>query len=177
MGQEESSLPFEMDLYEIELKRVGGQAETMSKYRGKVCIVVNLAENGVFVSQLKGLEYLYQKYKDNKLVILGFPSNDIIPASGSERDFEKFAKENFGVTFPLFEKTRVVGDGKHMLYTYLTSKETNPKFSGKIDWSFTKFLIGADGTVINRYTAWQDLSEQKLEAEVVEALKLAARIH
>ena len=106
------------------------------------------------------------------MVVLGFPSNDFMKQEpGSNEEIASFCKINYGVTFPMFGKISVKGDDQHPLYTYLTSKETNPEFGGKIIWNFNKFLISADGKVINRFGSRTKPDDKKLISALEGALK------
>lgn len=140
------------NIYDIEAKDIDGNSVKMERYKGKTLLIVNTASKCGFTGQYNGLQKLYETYKDNAFVILGFPSNDFMKQEpGSNEEIASFCKLNYGVTFPMFSKIAVKGSKQHVLYNYLTSKETNPKFSGKISWNFNKFLISADGAVINRF--------------------------
>lgn len=171
MGGSESGVePQHTDLYNIEVKTIRGEAETIGKYRGKVLLIVNIAQKCGFTPQLKGLEALYQKHKESGLEILGFPSNDFMGQEpGSNEQIAEACSLNYGVTFPLFEKIHVKGPEQHQLYAFLTSKKTNPKCGDKIGWNFNKFLVGADGTILAHIGSRTDPS--KLDAPILEALK------
>ena len=104
-------------------------------------------------------------------MVLGFPSNDFLGQEpGSNEEIASFCSMNFGVTFPLFEKVAVKGKGQHPLYSFLTSRETNPGFSGKISWNFNKFLVSADGKIIGRFGSRTKPDDEKLIAAIEEAL-------
>ena len=139
-------------LYEIEVNGIAGEPVKMEQYKGKVLLIVNTASKCGFTGQYDGLQKLYETYQDKGFVILGFPSNDFMGQEpGTNDEIQSFCKLNYGVTFPLFEKIDVKGKGQHPLYAYLTSKKTNPEFSGKISWNFNKFLISSDGEIVNRF--------------------------
>ncbi len=139
-------------LYDIEVKTIAGEPVKLEQYKGKVLLIVNTASKCGFTGQYDGLQKLYETYQDKGFVILGFPSNDFMGQEpGTHDEIQSFCKLNYGVTFPLFEKTGVKGKGQHALYAYLTSKQTNPEFSGKISWNFNKFLISSDGQIVNRF--------------------------
>jgi len=100
---------------------------------------------------------------DRNFVVLGFPSNDFLKQEpGTNNEIDSFCKLNYGVTFPLFEKISVKGGDQHPLYTFLTSQETNPEFSGKISWNFNKFLISPEGKIVNRFGSRTKPSDKKL---------------
>lgn len=160
------------DIYQIEVQTIKGEVEKLEKYKGKVLLIVNIAGKCGYTGQLAGLEKLYEKYKDQGFVILGFPCNNFLHQEpGTNDEIHEFCSLNYGVTFPLFAKIDVMGSTQHPLYSFLTSYTTNPKFYGKITWNFNKFLIGADGTILDRFGTRTDPEDAKVDAAVSEALK------
>ncbi len=140
------------DLYNIEVETIDGESIRLEEYRGKVLLLVNTASKCGFTGQYAGLQHLYETNQDQGLVVLGFPANDFLRQEpGTNEEIESFCKTNYGVTFPLFGKISVKGKNQHPLYTYLTSKKSNPEFAGRISWNFNKFLIARDGQVIGRF--------------------------
>lgn len=140
------------EIYEIEAKTITGETIQMEAYKGKVLLIVNTASRCGFTGQYDGLQKLYETYQEKGLVVLGFPSNDFLRQEpGSNEEIQSFCKLNYGVTFPMFEKISVKGKDQHPLYTYLSSKKTNPEFHGRIFWNFSKFLISRDGRVVERF--------------------------
>jgi len=136
----------------FKMKSLDGKDVDLSKYEGKVVLMVNVASKCGYTPQYGPLEALHEKYKDQGLVVLGFPCNQFgAQEPGTAEDIEKFCTENYGVTFDMFEKIDVNGEKAAPLYKFLTSKETNPKSPGKVDWNFEKFLIGKDGKIAGRY--------------------------
>ena len=138
--------------YDFNAKTITGEEISMSAYKGKVVLVVNVASKCGFTPQYEGLEKLYQDYRSQGLEILGFPCNQFGKQEpGTPKEIQNFCKVNFGVTFPLFEKIDVNGEHTHPLYVYL--KAQAPGFLGTegIKWNFTKFLIDREGKVITRY--------------------------
>lgn len=159
-------------IYDIEVTTISGTPVKMEHYKGKTLLIVNTASKCGFTGQYEGLQKLYETYQDQGLVILGFPSNDFLKQEpGSNEDIAGFCKINYGVTFPMFEKISVKGKQQHALYAFLTSKETNPEFAGKISWNFNKFLIAKDGTVINRFGSRTAPEDQSLVDAIEGALK------
>jgi glutathione peroxidase len=115
-------------------------------------LVVNVASKCGFTPQYEQLQALYEKYGPKGLALLGFPCNQFkAQEPGTAREIQEFCRINFGVTFPLFAKIEVNGDGACPLYKHLTSLDTKPKGPGKIDWNFEKFLIGRNGKVVARF--------------------------
>lgn len=138
--------------FNIPITTLTGQARTMQAYEGKVLLIVNTASKCGFTPQYKGLEALYQRYKDRGLEILGFPCNQFgAQEPGAEEEIAQFCQINYGVTFPMHAKIDVNGDDTHPLYQQL--KEGAPGLLGTkgIKWNFTKFLVGKDGTIIDRF--------------------------
>ena len=136
------------DLFTIPCTTLGGEQKTLADFAGKAVLVVNTASKCGFTPQYKGLEHLWQAYKDQGLVVLGFPCNQFGKQEpDDEAAISEFCKLNFGVTFPLFKKVEVNGRDAHPLFIEL--KKRAPGFLGteRIKWNFTKFLIGPDGGV------------------------------
>lgn len=131
---------------------IEGNPVDLAIYRGKVVLFVNVASRCGFTKQYKGLEALYKEFKDDGLVILGFPCNQFGKQEpGTEAEIAQFCHVRFGVTFPLFSKIEVNGEGADPLYKYLTSEEPDIKDTGPIKWNFEKFLVGRDGNVTHRF--------------------------
>lgn len=134
------------------MNRLDGKSEKLANYQGKVILIVNTASQCGLTKQYKQLQALHQKYAEQGLVILGFPANEFgAQEPGSNSEISTFCTKNYGVKFPMFEKVVVKGEGQCPLYHFLTSKETNPQFSGDIKWNFEKFLINRKGEVIARF--------------------------
>jgi len=137
-------------LYDIKLKDIDGKDANLSAYKGKVLLIVNVASKCGFTKQYTALEATYRKYSDQGLVVLGFPCNQFGGQEpGTNEEIKAFCTSKYDVTFPLFDKIEVNGPGRNPLYTEL-SGDTSP-FPGPIRWNFTKFLIGRDGTIIERF--------------------------
>ena len=140
-----------MKFYDFTMKNIDGQEVKMDVYKGKVVLVVNTASNCGLTPQFKGLEELYEEYKEQGFEILGFPCNQFANQdSGSNDEIHQFCLLNYGVSFTMFEKINVNGQNAHPLYKYLKS-EQNGFLSKEIKWNFTKFLIDTDGNIIKRY--------------------------
>jgi glutathione peroxidase len=134
------------------MKSLKGEKVDLADYRGKVVMIVNTASYCGNTPQYGDLEQLWKKYGEKGLVVLGFPANEFGKQEpGSDDEIAEFCTKNYRVTFPMFSKIVVKGDGKAPLYDYLTSKKSNPKFGGEITWNFEKFLIGRDGKVAARF--------------------------
>lgn len=156
-----------MDIYNFKEKTLSGETIDFANYKGKTILIVNTASKCGFTPQYKGLEELYQKYKDKGLIILGFPCNQFGGQEpGDSSEIQTFCDLNYKISFPMFSKIEVNGDNTHPLYKYL--KEEAPGLLGtkKIKWNFTKFLIDKTGTKITRFaptTTPNDLEEELLK--------------
>jgi len=153
------------DFYSFIAKDINGQDLPLSNFIGKTVLVVNTAGKCGFTPQYKGLQELYNKYKEQGLVILGFPCNQFGEQEpGGDQEIKSFCELNFGVNFPLFSKIDVNGDNAHDLFKFL--KKELPGFAGtkNIKWNFTKFLVNKEGVPIKRF-APQDTPD-KLEVEI-----------
>jgi len=137
--------------YSLSAKSLQGKDVRMQEYAGKPMLIVNTASKCGFTPQYKDLEELYRKYKDQGLVILGFPCNQFgHQEPGDERSIAEGCLINYGVTFPMFSKIEVNGGNAHPIYQYLCSLD-NDHLGGAIQWNFTKFLIDQEGNVVKRY--------------------------
>lgn len=140
--------------------------QSLCQYAGKVVLVVNTASFCGFTSQYKGLEALNTKYKDQGLVVLGFPSNDFSQEKGSNKEIAEFCESTFGVKFPMFTKTQVTGEGAAPLFKQLTAQTGQ-----KPRWNFHKYLIGRDGKVIDQYSSMTGPESRTLVSAIDKALK------
>ncbi|CAN7172496.1 glutathione peroxidase [Variovorax sp. LjRoot290] len=139
-------------VYDFEARQIDGKAVPLSKYKGKVLLIVNTASKCGFTPQFEGLEALHEKYADKGLAVLGFPSNQFGNQDpGSNEEIGAFCVQNYGVSFPMMEKIEVNGSGATPLYKWLTKEAPGLLGSTAIKWNFTKFLVGKDGRVIKRY--------------------------
>jgi len=136
-------------LYDIPLKNIDGKDTSLKAYAGKVLLIVNVASFCGNTPQYKGLESLYQKYKDQGLVVLGMPCNQFGKQEpGSNEEIKEFCSKNYAVTFPMFDKLDVKGANQHALYKELSGKDS--PFPGDVKWNFGKFLVGRDGKLLRR---------------------------
>ena len=160
-----------MNLYEISIKTIAGENETMETYRGKVLLIVNVASKCGFTSQYAGLEALYRRYRDKGFTILGFPCDQFgHQEPGNEAEIQSFCSLTYDVTFPLFTKIEVNGSGTHPLYAHLKKAQPGLFGSEAIKWNFTKFLVNREGQVLKRY-APSDTPE-KIDADLKKILAL-----
>jgi glutathione peroxidase len=150
------------------MNSINGTPVDLSKYQGRVVLMVNVASECGFTPQYAGLQDLHKKYAAKGLSILGFPSNDFgAQEPGSNGEIAQFCKQNYGVEFDMFSKIVVKGAGQAPLYKYLT---THPKYRGDVAWNFEKFLIGRQGEVIARYKSEVEPLSREMLAAVETAL-------
>jgi glutathione peroxidase len=153
------------------MNNINGQPVNLSKYLGRVVLIVNVASQCGYTPQYAGLEALHEKYEAKGLSILGFPSNDFGEQEpGSDSEIQQFCKANYGVKFDMFSKIEVLRDDKAPLYDFLTSNETDPRFAGEVAWNFEKFLIGRDGRIAGRFLSPVEPESQELTAAIEAAL-------
>lgn len=146
------------------VKTIDGDETPLSKYKGKVVMIVNTASKCGLTPQYKGLEEVYEKYKGKGFEVLAFPANEFgAQEPGTNSEIKAFCTGNYKTTFPLFSKIVVKGQGQHPLYQQLTDNDAKP-----IPWNFTKFLVGKDGEVIRRYAPTD--APKDLEQDIEQAL-------
>lgn len=156
-------------IYTIPLKDIDGKDATLKTYAGKPLLIVNVASQCGFTKQYTGLEAVWRKYKDQGLIVLGFPSNDFGGQEpGTNEEIKQFCSSKFGVTFPMFDKVQVKGDGQSPLYLALTGPES--PVPGPVKWNFGKFLIGRDGKIIARYDSKVAPDSPELTKAIEDAL-------
>lgn len=147
---------------EFTVEPLQGGSQSLAAYAGKVMLIVNTASACGFTPQFAGLEALYQRYREQGLVVLGFPCNQFgAQEPGSADEIATFCQKNYGVSFPMFAKIEVNGDNTHPLYKYLKKAATGMFGSEGIKWNFTKFLVNRNGEVVKRYapaTAPEDIA-------------------
>ena len=160
-------------IYDFTAHRITGEEQSLADYRGKTLLIVNTASKCGFTPQYKGLEALYQHYKDRGLVVLGFPCDQFgHQEPGSEAEIASFCERNYGVSFPMFAKIDVNGEKAHPLYRYLKAEAPGVLGSQGIKWNFTKFLVGPDGKVRARYSP--RTKPEELQGDIERALNETA---
>ena len=160
-------------VYDIPVRKITGADASLAEHKGKVLLVVNVASQCGFTPQYEGLEKLYKDYRDQGLVIAGFPANDFgAQEPGTNEEIQAFTKENYGVDFPLYDKVTVVGEQKHPLFAELTAaqpkavsqaktpfRETlknygiTPNPEPEVLWNFEKFLVSRSGEIVQRFSS------------------------
>jgi len=141
---------FANSIYDINVKDINGKETSLSAYKGKVLLIVNVASKCGLTPQYKALEAVFEKYKDKGFQVLGFPCNQFAGQEpGTNEEIKQFCSSNYNVTFPLFDKIEVNGPNRHPLYVALAGDQS--PYPGNIKWNFGKFLIGRDGKIIKRF--------------------------
>ena len=156
-------------LADFEASLLDGSEKDLSDYLGQVVLVVNTASKCGFTPQYKGLQALFEEFRDRGFVVLGFPCDQFAHQEpGTDEEIGAFCERNFGVEFPLFSKIEVNGSGAHPLYDWLKSEKSGV-LGGRIKWNFTKFLVGRTGRVIDRFGPAR--KPEDLRAAVADALR------
>ena len=166
-----SSLFAAASIYDFTLPSIDGKPMPLADFKGKAILVVNVASRCGFTPQYTALESVYEKYKDQGFVILGFPANNFGGQEpGTNAEIKTFCSANYSVTFPLYGKVSVKGDDQTPLYKYLTTS-ANPSLTGDIKWNFTKFLVGRNGNVVQRFEPQTTPDSPEVVAAIEKALK------
>ncbi len=153
-----------MTVHQFSLKTIDGTDTPLSTYEGKVLLLVNVASACGFTPQYVGLEALHKKYADKGLVVMGIPCNDFgAQEPGTEEEIKSFCETKYSVSFPMMSKVGVQRS-PHALYAYLQKEK------GRVEWNFTKFLIGRDGSVIERFPSDVKPESEELAAAIEAAL-------
>ncbi|KAA0235787.1 MAG: Thioredoxin/glutathione peroxidase BtuE [Acidimicrobiales bacterium] len=159
-----------MSVYDIDIHALEGGPGNLAAKAGSVSLMVNVASKCGLTPQYAGLQGLHERYSDRGFSVLGFPCNQFLEQEpGTPEEIREFCSTNYGVTFPLFEKIEVNGDGRHPLYEMLTRTADAEGHAGDIRWNFEKFLVGRDGEVIARFSPQTEPDAP----EIVEAIEAA----
>ncbi len=162
--------PNAKSVHEFSLKNIDGQEVKLDAYKGKVALLVNVASRCGYTPQYEGLQAIYNKYKEQGLVVLGFPANNFgSQEPGTNEEIKSFCSLTYNVTFPMFAKISVKGDDIHPLYQFLTSTEAG--FSGDVKWNFGKFLVDKNGKVIARFESGDAPESSKVTQAIEQALQ------
>jgi glutathione peroxidase len=161
----------ESSILDFSLPDIGGTETPLRSFSGKVLLIVNVASKCGLTPQYKNLQGLFTRFKEKGLVVLGFPANNFLRQEpGTEKDIMAFCTDTYGVTFPLFSKISVKGKDIHPLYRFLTERETNPDFGGKIGWNFAKFLVDRGGRIVARFEPKLDPLDARIVSEIEKIL-------
>lgn len=157
-----------MTFHDLSSKTIQGKDIALSAFKGKPVLVVNVASKCGYTPQYEGLEKVYKTYKDKGLVIIGFPSNDFgAQEPGSEKEIADFCKLNYGVSFDLMKKVKVLGSDKDPVYQFLTE---NAPEKGDVKWNFEKFLIDKDGKIKARFPSSVKPESEELKKAIESVL-------
>jgi glutathione peroxidase len=159
------------NVYDFTLNSIDGKPMPLANYRGKVIMLVNVASQCGYTPQYKGLEAMYEKYKSQGLVVLGFPANNFFQEPGTNEEIKTFCSAKYSVTFPMYSKISVKGKDAAPLYQYLTDPKTGPATGGEIQWNFTKFLVDRNGKVIQRFETEVEPDSPQVRTAIEKALK------
>ena len=158
-------------LYSFTLNSIDGKPAPLGDYKGKVVLIVNVASKCGFTPQYSALESIYEKYKDQGFVILGFPANNFgAQEPGTNAEIKTFCTRKYNVSFPMFAKISVKGADQAPLYTYLT-QQAGSGIAGDIKWNFTKFLINRNGKVVQRFEPEVTPDSKELTEAIEQQLK------
>jgi len=154
--------------YDFTVKDISGEEFSLSQLKGKKVLVVNTAPKCGFTPQYEGLEKLYEKYKGDNFVIIGFPANNFANQEpGTDEEIATFCKKNYGVTFPMMSKISVKGDDQAPLYKWLTSKSENGVEDSKVAWNFQKYMIDEKGQLVGHFASNIKPKNEKLVSWIV----------
>ena len=157
--------------YSFTLNSIDGKPAPLGDYKGKVVLVVNVASQCGYTPQYTALETVYEKYKDQGFVILGFPANNFgAQEPGTNEEIKTFCSRKYSVTFPMYAKISVKGADQAPLYAYLT-KQTPPAIAGEIKWNFTKFLVDRNGNVVQRFESAVTPDSKEVVSAIEKQLK------
>lgn len=164
--ENKTALPSQKSIYDFSLNSIEGKAVSLSQFKGKKMLLVNVASQCGYTPQYKDLEALHNKYKD-KLVVIGFPANNFgAQEPGSNAEISTFCQKNYGVTFLMMEKISVKGDDKHPLYKWLSSKEENGVCNEAPGWNFCKYLIDEKGNIIQFFKSGVNPLSEEITSKI-----------
>ena len=140
-------------IYQHQVKTLSGEPVSLSQYQGKVLLIVNVASRCGLTRQYTGLQQLYSRYRERGFEILGFPCNQFAKQEPGDSDtIRAFCDTSYDVSFPMFEKIEVNGDGAHPLYQQLKQQAKGMMGTQAIKWNFTKFLVDVNGNIVRRFS-------------------------
>ncbi len=158
-------------VYDFKMKDIDGKEVSLSQYKGKVLLIVNVASFCGNTPQYRDIEALYKKYSEKGLVVLGFPANNFAGQEpGNEKEIKEFCNREYAITFPMFSKISVKGNDIAPLYTYLTQKSENGVLDAKVTWNFQKFLVNKKGEVVTSFSPRTSVNNTEVIADIEKAL-------
>ncbi len=144
-------------IYSYKVKDIDGKEFDFASLKGKKILIVNTASKCGFTPQYEDLQKLYEKYKNDNFVIIGFPANNFKEQEpGTDKEIAQFCTLEYGVTFPMMSKVSVKGEDMAPIYQFLTKKELNGYEDSSVRWNFQKYLINEDGTLYDYYSPWRN---------------------
>jgi glutathione peroxidase len=159
------------DIYDLPIKTLQGEDSSLGAHKGEAFLLVNVASRCGLTPQYAGLERLHERYHGRGFSVLGFPCNQFLEQEpGTADEIATFCSTTYGVTFPLFEKIEVNGEGRHPIYGILTEAEDADGQGGDIQWNFEKFLVSADGAVIARFRPGVEPEDDQIVSAIEAAL-------
>ncbi|MBN2639937.1 MAG: glutathione peroxidase [Bacteroidales bacterium] len=151
------------NIYSFTVKNIDGNEFSFEQLKGKKIMIVNVASKCGFTPQYKALEALYQKYKNDNFIIVGFPANNFAHQEpGTDAEIKSFCNMNYGVTFPMMSKISVKGKDKAPIYQWLTTKKYNGKIHSIVKWNFQKYLINKEGELEQMINPWVKPESKKI---------------
>ena len=163
-------------IYDIPIRTLKGEPSSLAEQKGKALLLVNVASRCGLTPQYEGLQHLQDTYGSRGFSVLGFPCNQFLAQEpGSPDEIAEFCSVNYGVTFPLFEKIEVNGEGRHPLYDLLTTTPDAEGAAGDIQWNFEKFLVSPEGEIVGRFRPGVEPEDPALVSAVEAALPGAER--
>jgi glutathione peroxidase len=160
-----------MSLYDTKIAGLDGEPDQLSAQKGNVTLMVNVASQCGLTPQYAGLQKIYDQFRDRGFAVLGFPCNQFgAQEPGTSDEIKTFCETSYGVTFPMFEKIEVNGEGRHPLYTELTETADAEGHTGDIRWNFEKFLVSRDGDVLARFSPLTDPEAPEIVGAIENAL-------
>jgi glutathione peroxidase len=157
--------------HEFRVNGIDGDERSLGDYRGRVCLVVNVASKCGLTPQYAGLQQLYERYRERGLEVLGFPCNQFAGQEpGTDAEVKSFCETRYAVGFPLFSKLEVNGAGRAPVYAWLTSQATEPDGPGDVKWNFAKFLVDGEGRAVARFAPQTGPEAPELIAAIEKAL-------
>ena len=160
-----------MTLYDIPIHTLSGEESSLAPYKGKALLLVNVASKCGLTPQYTGLEELQRTYEGRGFSVLGFPCNQFLGQEpGTLQEIQQFCSTTYGVTFPLFEKIEVNGEGRHPIYALLTEVPDDAGEAGDIQWNFEKFLVSPAGRIVHRFRPPVEPEDPKVVGAIEEVL-------
>jgi glutathione peroxidase len=172
VGAQTHAQKMDATIYQFTVQDIDGKEVSLADYKGKTILIVNVASECGYTPQYESLQALYEKYSSKGLVVLGFPANDFgAQEPGDNAEIKNFCSTRFHITFPMFSKITVKGEGQHPLYEFLTTKSLNGLNDDQVKWNFQKFLISKEGQLTAVIKPGTDVNDDS----AMEAIEAALR--